>query len=126
MDTIKTETETKMTEAYELIANVIRSYEPDRLDENTVESFKFMLECDTFAPIHKVLADKILEIGEYIKKLNDLVVRTDVSGKPVDKPKRTPDTRKRRKKSANGNDLPDCGWGMTFVQKDGILVPVQK
>ena len=120
--------ETRMN-AYAMLADVVRSYEPDTLDENTVDSLKFMLKHPTFAPIHNVIADKIIEIGNYFKRQTERVIHTDDGGKPVNKPKRTPDNRKKRKRAANAGDIPEGstpGPSMTFMQdpQTGLLVPI--
>jgi len=120
--------EKKMQEAYAALADVVRSYEPDRLDDNTVQSLKFMLRHETFAPIHDVIADKLIDIGEYFRKKSENTVRTTLEGKPLDKPKRGPktDNRKKKRKVANAADAPEGstpGPTMEFTVRGGILVP---
>jgi hypothetical protein len=119
-----------MKAAYTMLADAIRSYEPDRLDENTVKSLRFMLKHETFAPIRDVIMDKLIDIGEYFRNREEKVVKTNLEGKPLNKPKRTPDNRKRKKKVANAGDVPEGstpGPSISFVQdpKSGILLPVK-
>ena len=119
-------------ESYDALASVIRSYEPDRLSEEVVDSLRFMLKHPTFAPIHEILEAKILEIADYFHKRSERVVRTTLDGKPINKPKNSPkrDNRKKKKKQANAADAPDGstpGLTMDFIQtKEGILVPLKK
>ena len=122
-----------MQEAYRMLSDVVSSYEPDRLDEKTVDSLRFMLKSDTFAPIRNVIADKLIEIGEYFRRKSERTVKTNLEGKPLDKPRHNPtrDTRKRKKKVANAGDIPSGstpGPTMDFVQdpKTGLLMPVKK
>lgn len=117
-----------MQEAYAALADVVRSYEPDRLDENTVQSLRFMLKHETFAPIHDVIEDKILEIADFFRRKSENTVRTNLEGKPLDKPKRGPtrDNRKKKRKVANAADAPEGstpGPSMEFTVRGGILVP---
>jgi hypothetical protein len=132
MDKIKTYKEKRMREAYASLAEVISSYEPDRLDEKTVDSLRFMLKHDTFAPIRQVIIDKLIDIGEYFRKRDERIIKTTLDGKPI-KPKNIPknDNRKRKKKQANAGDVPSGstpGPTMDFrVDPDtGILLPVKK
>jgi hypothetical protein len=122
-----------MSEAYTMMADVIRAYEPDRLSQEVVDSLRFMLTCDTFAPIRDVIVDKLIDIGEYFRKRDERVVQTTLDGKPINKPKNSPkrDNRKRKKKQANAGDVPansTPGPVMNFVQDPdtGILLPVKK
>jgi len=115
-----------MQEAYAALADVVRSYEPDRLDDNTVQSLKFMLRHETFAPIHDVIEDKILEIADFFRRKSENTVRTNLEGKPINKPKRTPDNRKKKRKVANAADAPEGstpGPTMEFTVRGAILVP---
>lgn len=120
-----------MNEAYRMMADVIRSYEPDSLSDEVVASLRFMLKSETFAPIRDVIMDKLIDIGEYFRNKEEKVVKTNLEGKPINKPKRPTDNRKRKKKQANAGDAPEGstpGPSMTFVQdpKTGILLPTQK
>jgi hypothetical protein len=130
MPKIKPITEDEMKAAYAILADAIRSYEPDRLDENTVKSLRFMLKHDNFAPIRDVIMDKLIDIGEYFRNKEERVVKTNLEGKPLNKPKRPTDNRKRKKKVANAGDVPEGstpGPSISFVQdpKSGILLPVK-
>jgi hypothetical protein len=130
MPKIKPITEDEMKAAYAMLADAIRSYEPDRLDENTVKSLRFMLKHDNFAPIRDVIMDKLIDIGEYFRNKEERVVKTNLEGKPLNKPKRPTDNRKRKKKVANAGDVPEGstpGPSISFVQdpKSGILLPVK-
>lgn len=125
---ITTRKEKKMQEAYAALADVVRSYEPDRLDDNTVQSLKFMLRHETFAPIHDAIEDKILEIADFFRRKSENTVRTNLEGKPLDKPKRGPtrDNRKKKRKVANAADAPEGstpGPSLEFTVRGGILVP---
>ncbi len=131
MDKLSRIKEKQMTEAYTMLADVIRSYEPDRLCEGTIQSLRFMLKHETFAPIHEVIEDKILEIAEYFRKQNEQYVETNLDGKPLNKPKRGPtrDNRKKKKaKVANAGDLPEPSLTMNFKvdPNTGLLMPVKK
>jgi hypothetical protein len=127
---IDADTEMDMNESYALLAHVIKSYNPDTLDENTFYSLKFMANHENFSPIHDVIEDKILEIADYFKGRKDTQVTTNLEGKPVSpKPKRTPDNRKKKKRASNAGDIPDNaiqGPSMTFVTdpQSGLLVPI--
>jgi hypothetical protein len=130
MPKIKPITEDEMKAAYAILADAIRSYEPDRLDENTVKSLRFMLKHDNFAPIRDVIMDKLIDIGEYFRNKEERVVKTNLEGKPLNKPKRPTDNRKRKKKVANAGDVPEGstpGPSISFVQdpKSGILLPIK-
>jgi len=133
MDTIKPNKENPMTAGHALLANAIRSYEPDRLDENTVQSLRFMLKHEAFAPVHEVIEDKILEIADFFRKRDERYVKTNLEGKPLNKPKRGPtrDNRKRKKKQANAGDAFEVGTPgptMEFIQDPTtkLLIPVKK
>ena len=127
MDTIKeTKTEYPMTQAHALLAETIKSYEPDRLSEEVVASLRFMLKHPTFIPLREVIADKLIEIGEYFARREEQIVKTNLEGKPINKPKRTPDNRKKKRKVANAADAPEGstpGPTMEFTVRGGILVP---
>ena len=130
MPKIKPITEDEMKAAYAILAEAIRSYEPDRLDENTVKSLRFMLKHDNFAPIRDVIMDKLIDIGEYFRNKEERVVKTNLEGKPLNKPKRPTDNRKKKKKQANAGDAPEGstpGPSISFVQdpKSGILLPIK-
>ncbi len=122
-----------MTAGHALLADAIRSYEPDRLSEEVVDSLRFMLKCETFAPIRDIIADKLIDIGEYFQRRNDRIVKTTMEGKPINKPKNSPrrDNRKKKRKTANAGDITEVstpGPSMSFIQdpKSGILVPLKK
>ena len=136
MDTIETQPKRKkhhMNDAFRLFADLIKSYKPDTVDENTIKSLRFMLEHPTFAPLRDVIADKLIDIGEYYRLLNEKTVKTNLEGKPINTPKKGPtrDTRKKKKRAANSNDVPEGstpGPTMEFVQDpdSGLLMPVRK
>ena len=132
MPKIKPITEDDMKAAYAILADAIRSYEPDRLDENTVNSLRFMLKHDNFAPVRDVIMDKLIDIGEYFRNKEERIVKTNLEGKPINKPKNSPkrDNRKKKKKQANAANAPEgstLGLTMNFIQtKEGILVPLKK
>lgn len=120
-----------MAPAYQMLANTIRSYEPDRLCEDTIKSLRFMLKSEVFAPVHDVIEDKILEVADYFRKRNDEVVKTNLEGKPVNTPKRGPtrDNRKKKKAQANAGNLPgEPALSMEFrIDKNtGLLMPVKR
>ena len=74
MDTIKdNQTEYPMTQAHALLAETIKSYEPDRLREEVVASLRFMLKHPTFAPLRDVIMDKLIEIGEYFARREERI-----------------------------------------------------
>lgn len=123
IDTIK---EKRMREAYRMLAETIRSYEPDRLSEEVVASLRFMLKSETFAPLRDVIMEKLIDIGEYFRLKDEKFVKTNLEGKPINKPKRTPDGRKKKKKQT-ANSLGDPALTMDFVTTpEGILVPLKK
>jgi hypothetical protein len=118
--------EKNMQEAYATLADVIRSYEPDRMTRETISSLRFMLKHETFAPIRDVIVNKLIDIGEYFRNRDERIVRTNLEGKPINKPKRTPDNRKKKRKVANAADAPEGstpGPSMEFEVRGGILVP---
>jgi len=130
MPKIESIKEKRMNEAYRMMADVVKSYEPDNLSEEVVNSLRFMLKCETFAPIRDVIMDKLIDIGEYFRNKEERVVKTNLEGKPLNKPKRPTDNRKRKKKVANAGDVPEGstpGPSISFVQdpKSGILLPVK-
>lgn len=118
--------EPEMTPAHTMLAATIRSYEPDRLSEEVVASLRFMLKHPVFAPLRNIIADKLIDIGEYFRNKSERIVKTNLEGKPINKPKRTPDGRKRKKhQTAASSNEP--ALTMDFVQtREGILVPVKK
>ncbi len=116
--------EPPMKPAYAALAATIRSYEPDRLSEEVVASLRFMLKHPTFTPLRDVIMEKLIDFGEFFRRKDERVVKTNLEGKPLNKPKRTPDGRKKRKQTAASTS--DPALTMDFVQKDGILVPVKK
>jgi len=132
MDTIQNTKETPMTAGHALLADAIRSYEPDRLSEEVVDSLRFMLKHPTFAPLRDIIADKLIEIGEYFRNKSERIVKTNMEGKPINKPKSGPkrDARKKKRRVANAADAPEGstpGPTMDFIQtKEGILVPLKK
>lgn len=120
-----------MAPAYQMLADTIRSYEPDRLCEKTIASLRFMLKSEVFAPIHDVVEDKILEVAEYFRKRNDEYIQTNLEGKPLNRPKRGPkvDNRKKKKVQANAGNLPsEPALSMDFRmdKNTGLLIPVKK
>jgi hypothetical protein len=129
MDTMQTTKEPVMKPAYVMLATAIRSYEPDRLSEEVVASLRFMLRSETFAPIKDIIADKLIDIGEYFRRKDERVVKTNLEGKPINRPTRTPDGRKRKKKATgNAPEGSTPGPSMSFVQdpNTGILLPVKE
>ena len=119
-----------MAPAYQMLAATVRSYEPDRLCEDTIKSLRFMLKSEVFAPIHDVIEDKILEVAEYFRKRNDEYIQTNLEGKPVNTPKRGPknDNRKKKKAQANAGNLGEPALSMDFRmdKNTGLLIPVKK
>jgi hypothetical protein len=120
-----------MAPTFQLLANTIRSYEPDRLCENTISSLRFMLKSEVFAPVHDVIEDKILEVAEFFRRRNEEVVKTNLEGRPLNRPKRGPkvDNRKKKKVQANAGNLPgEPALSMEFrIDKNtGLLMPVRK
>ena len=122
----ETHKEPPMKPAYASLATTIRTLEPDALDEKIVDSLRFMLKHPTFAPLRDVIMEKLIDIGEYFRLKDEKFVKTNLEGKPINKPKRTPDGRKKKKKqTATGNGEP--ALTMDFVTTpEGILVPVKK
>lgn len=115
-----------MQDAYQLLGEVVKSYEPDRLSEEVVASLRFMLKHPTFIPLREIIADKLIEIGEYFARREERIVKTNLEGKPINRPKRTPDNRKKKRKVANAGDVPEGstpGRSMEFTVRGGILVP---
>ena len=120
-----------MAPTFQLLANTIRSYEPDRLCENTISSLRFMLKSEVFAPVHDVIEDKILEVAEFFRRRNEEVVKTNLEGRPLNRPKRGPkvDNRKKKKAQANAGNIPgEPALSMEFrIDKNtGLLMPVRK
>lgn len=119
-----------MDEAYRMLAEVVASYEPDRLCEDTIASLRFMLKSEVFAPIHDVIEDKILEVAEFFRRRNEEYVKTNLEGKPLNRPKRGPknDNRKKKKVQANAGNLGEPALSMEFrIDKGtGLLIPVKK
>lgn len=100
IEDIMTPKEKKMSPAFKMLSQVIQEYKPELLTEETVESLRFMLKSDVFAPIRDVIADKLIDIGEYFARMEQEVVQTNAEGKPLNtKPKPTRDNRKRAKKT---------------------------
>lgn len=124
------ETEKPMPAAYAILADAIRAYDPATLNEDFVRSLRFMLKHENFAPIRDVIADKLIEIGEFFARREERIVKTNLEGKPINKPKRPTDNRKRKKKVSNGGDIPEgnAPSTMDFIQdpKTGLLMPVKK
>jgi hypothetical protein len=116
-----------MKPAYVMLANAIKSYEPDRLSEEVVDSLRFMLKSETFAPIKDIIADKLIGVGEYFRKKSERIVKTNLEGKPLSPPKRPTDNRKKKKTQTNAASSNEPALTMDFVQtREGILVPLKK
>lgn len=119
-----------MQDAYRILEEVVKSYEPDRLSEEVVESLRFMLRHPSFAPIRDVIADKLIDIGEYFQKKSERIVKTTLEGKPITtptRPSRPTDNRKKKKTQTNAASSNEPAMTMDFVQtREGILVPLKK
>lgn len=119
-----------MKPAYVMLANAIKSYEPDRLSEEVVDSLRFMLKNEAFAPIRDVIADKLIDIGEYFQKKSERIVKTTLEGKPITtptRPSRPTDNRKKKKTQTNAASSNEPAMTMDFIQtREGILVPLKK
>ena len=136
MDNIEAQPKRKkqhMNEAFRLFSDLIESYKPDTVDENTIKSLRFMLEHPTFAPLRDVIANKLIDIGEYYRLINERTVKTNLEGKPINTPKKGPtrDNRKKKRKATNASDAPEGstpGPTMEFrTDPDtGLLIPVRK
>ena len=132
MDTVgKTIQETPMPQAYKMLAATVDAIQPDRLSEEVVASLRFMLTCETFAPIRDTIANKLIEIGEYFARRDEMYIRTNLEGKPINKPKRTPDSRKKKKKTSNAGDIPDGSTPVPSLvfqvdEKTGLIIPIKK
>lgn len=116
---------------YGTLAEVVKAYDPATLNDDFVASLKFMAKHETFKPIWGVVIDKLIDVGEYFRNREATFVQTNAEGKPLNKPKVTSDSRKRRKTQASGTPGPEDstpGPSMTFVQdpNTGILVPSKK
>jgi hypothetical protein len=128
MDTLyETPTEYPMTQAHAMLAATIRSYEPDCISKDEIDSLHFMLKHPSFIQIREVIANKLIDIGEHFRKMEEKIVKTNLEGKPINKPKRTPDNRKKKKKVSNAGDIQDASLTMNFAvdPSTGILVPVK-
>lgn len=53
--------------AYNSLTQVIDQMVANRVDRGTIDSLRNMLNFDAFQPIRKVIEDKIIEIGNYLK-----------------------------------------------------------
>jgi hypothetical protein len=136
MDNIEAQPKRKkhpMDESFRMFSELIKSYKPDTVDENTINSLRFMLSHPTFAPLWDVIADKLIDIGEYYRLLSERTVKTNMQGKPLNSPKKGPtsDTRKKKKKVANAGDVPEGSTpGPTLEFRTdpdtGLLIPVRK
>ena len=56
--------------AYDSLTQVITTMVANRLDRNTIDSLRQMIELDAFQPIRSVIEEKIIEIGNHLKEVD--------------------------------------------------------
>lgn len=58
-------------DSYKIFANFIKSLEPESLDKNMLKSLTFMVKHPSFESHRALLENKIIEVGDYLKKVED-------------------------------------------------------